>query len=68
MTSPGNGGPGSWWIASPGYIIYGPGLLARLTNDHIYLEVHRDVYKRAGDPLTSVQCITLSEGIGRLLD
>jgi L,D-transpeptidase ErfK/SrfK len=55
-------------IGTPGDIIYTPVLLARLTNDQIYLEVHRDVYKRAGDPLTSVQRLADSEGIGRLLD
>jgi L,D-transpeptidase ErfK/SrfK len=55
-------------IGTPGHIIYTPVLLARLSNDQIYLEVHRDVYKRAGDPLTSVQRLADSEGIGRLLD
>lgn len=55
-------------IGTPGRIIYTPVLLARLTNDQIYLEVHRDVYKRGGDPLTSVQRIAGSEGIGPLLD
>jgi hypothetical protein len=45
-----------------------PVLLARLTNDQIYLEVHRDVYKQEGDPLTSVQRIAVSEGIGPRLD
>jgi L,D-transpeptidase ErfK/SrfK len=55
-------------IGTPGHIIYTPLLLARLTNDQIYLEVHPDVYKRAGDPLTSVQRIAVSEGIRRLLD
>jgi L,D-transpeptidase ErfK/SrfK len=55
-------------IGTPGHIIYTPVLLARLTNDQIYLEVHRDVYKRAGDPLTSVRRVAVSEGIGRLLD
>jgi L,D-transpeptidase ErfK/SrfK len=55
-------------IGTPGHIIYTPVLLARLTNDQIYLEVHRDVYKRAGDPLTSVQRIAGSEGMGQLLD
>ena len=55
-------------IGTPGHIIDTPVLLARLTNDRIYLEVHRDVYKRAGDPLTSVQRIAISEGIGPRLD
>jgi L,D-transpeptidase ErfK/SrfK len=55
-------------IGTPGHIIYTSVLLARLTNDQIYLEVHRDVYKRAGDPLTSVQRIAGCEGIGQLLD
>ena len=55
-------------IGTPGHIIYTPLILARLTNDRIYLEVHRDVFKRAGDPLMSVQRIVASEGIGPLLD
>jgi L,D-transpeptidase ErfK/SrfK len=55
-------------LGTSGHIIYTPVLLARVTNDQIYLEVHRDVYKRAGDPLTSVQRIAVSEGIGRRLD
>jgi L,D-transpeptidase ErfK/SrfK len=53
---------------APGHSVYTPVLLARLTNDQIYLEVHRDVYKRAGDPWTNVQRIAGSEGVGHLLD
>ena len=55
-------------VGTAGHIIYAPVLLLRHTDDRIYLEVHRDVYKRAGDPLTSVQRIALSEGMGSMLD
>jgi L,D-transpeptidase ErfK/SrfK len=51
-------------IGTPGHIIYTPLKLARLTIDRICLEVHRDVFKRAGDPLMSVQRIVASEGTG----
>jgi L,D-transpeptidase ErfK/SrfK len=51
-------------IGTPGHIIYTPLRLARLTNDRIWLEVHRDVFKRAGDPLMSVHRIVASEGTG----
>jgi hypothetical protein len=55
-------------IGTPGTIIYAPVLSARVAHNRLYLEVHRDAYKRAGDPLTAVQRFALSEGIGPLLD
>jgi L,D-transpeptidase ErfK/SrfK len=55
-------------VGTPGPIIYAPVLLARVAHNRLYLEVHRDAYKRAGDPLTAVQRFALSEGIGPLLD
>jgi L,D-transpeptidase ErfK/SrfK len=55
-------------IGTPGYITDTPLILARLTNDWINLEVHRDVFKRAGDPLMSVQRIAASEGTVPWLD
>jgi L,D-transpeptidase ErfK/SrfK len=62
-------------IGTPAHITYTPVILARLTNDWIYLEVHRDVFKCAGDPLVntavpmmSVQRIATSEGTVPWLD
>jgi L,D-transpeptidase ErfK/SrfK len=55
-------------IETPGRFIYIPVLLARLTDDQIYLEVHRDVYKRGEDARTTVQRLAIAEGIAPLLD
>lgn len=38
-----------------GEIVYIPVLLARLDVGRIFLEVHRDIYKKGGDPLKKVQ-------------
>lgn len=41
-------------IGTPVRIVYQPVLLARLPDGELYLEVHPDVYRKAGDPLTVV--------------
>jgi L,D-transpeptidase ErfK/SrfK len=55
-------------VGTPGRITYTPVLLAGLANGQIYLEVHRDVYRRAGDPWAGVRRAADAEGIGHLLD
>ncbi|HSF29301.1 MAG TPA: L,D-transpeptidase family protein [Candidatus Tectomicrobia bacterium] len=55
-------------VGTPGRIIYAPVLLAQVTADQIYLEVHRDVYKRRGAPLAEVQQLSLLGGFGPRLD
>ncbi len=55
-------------IGTPGTIIYAPVLLAEVTTDQIYLEVHRDVYRRGREPLAEVQQLSLLGGFGPLLD
>jgi L,D-transpeptidase ErfK/SrfK len=55
-------------IGTPGTIIYAPVLLAQVTGDQIYLEVHRDVYKRRGEPLAVVQRLSVLWGLGPRLD
>jgi L,D-transpeptidase ErfK/SrfK len=42
-----------------------PMLLARVADNQVYLEVHRDVHKRGGDPRTAVQRLTISWGLDR---
>jgi L,D-transpeptidase ErfK/SrfK len=49
-------------------MIYRPVLLTRRPNNQIYLEVHRDVYQRESDPLSSIRRIAVSEGLGPQLD
>jgi L,D-transpeptidase ErfK/SrfK len=55
-------------IGMSGRLIYTPVLLAQVADDQIYLEVHRDVYKRGEDPLTNLQRLAMLEGVGPLLD
>jgi L,D-transpeptidase ErfK/SrfK len=55
-------------IGTSGTIIYAPVLLAQVTGDQIYLEVHRDVYKRGGEPLAVVQRLSVLWGLGPRLD
>jgi len=52
----------------PGKIIYMPVLLAQLADGHIMLEVHRDVYKRGGNPLKRAQDLAAQAGITDLID
>jgi L,D-transpeptidase ErfK/SrfK len=49
-------------------VVYEPVLLARLPNGKLYLEVHRDVYRKAEDPLTTVKQIAAAAGIDSMLD
>jgi L,D-transpeptidase ErfK/SrfK len=55
-------------IGTPGSIIYAPVLLAQVTGDQIYLEVHRDVYKRGREPLAAVQRLSVLWGLGPRLN
>lgn len=52
----------------PGEIIYRPVLLAQLADGRIMLEVHRDVYKRGGNPLKRVQYLAAQAKITDLVD
>lgn len=53
-------------IGTPGEIVYEPLLLARGVDGRLYLEVHRDVYSRMGDPATTLT--TAVERIGARAD
>lgn len=53
---------------SPGKIIYEPVLLAEDARGRILLEVHKDVYKKGGDPLQTVLALTARRGIERRVD
>ena len=49
-------------VGEQGNIDYQPVLMARL-QDRLFFEVHGDVYKRRGDPLTAVRAIAEQEGL-----
>jgi L,D-transpeptidase ErfK/SrfK len=51
-----------------GKIIYVPVLLVRLKDGRIFLEVNRDVYKKAIDPATIVENSAKIQGLGNMVD
>jgi len=51
-----------------GEIVYAPVLLARLDDGRIFLEVHRDIYKKGGDPLKRVQNLAADARIDNQID
>ncbi|MEO6696922.1 MAG: L,D-transpeptidase, partial [Gammaproteobacteria bacterium] len=51
-----------------GEIIYAPVLLAQLDDGRIFLEVHRDIYKKGGDPLKRVQKLSADAKIDDQID
>lgn len=52
----------------PVNIVYAPVLLTRLEDGRVFLEVHRDVYKKSGDPLKIVQDEARSQGLADMMD
>lgn len=52
----------------PGEIIYAPVLLAKLADGRIFLEVHRDVYRKGGNPLKRVQELAVAAQAEGLID
>ena len=55
-------------IGTPVKIIYEPVLLARLVDGSYYLEVHPDIYRKAGDPLTAVRQTAAAAGDDSMID
>lgn len=52
----------------PGKIIYAPILLARLADGRIFLEVHRDIYKKGIVPIKSVEDLAKTQGLSDMID
>ena len=55
-------------VGTPGKMIYDPVLLARLGSGRIYLEVHRDVYKKNGNLLKTATNWISGHGLGSVVD
>ena len=51
-----------------GRIIYTPVLLAQLPDGRVLLEVHTDIYKKAGDPMAAVRRLAQNHGLTDLID
>lgn len=52
----------------PGEIIYEPVLLAKLDDGRVYLEVHPDMYRRAGDPRDRARELIALAALGSEVD
>ena len=52
----------------PGKIIYAPILLARLADGSIFLEVHRDIYKKGIVPIKIVEDVAKTQGLTDMID
>lgn len=55
-------------LGDRGKIIYAPVLLARTGDGRIYLEVHRDIYGKGSDPLSTVRSLAAASNLIDLLD
>ena len=54
-------------VGTTGKVIYQPVLIALIGNA-VFLEVHRDIYRVAGDPMATVQAFTTGNTLPVLLD
>ncbi len=55
-------------VGASGEIIYEPVLLAQVEGQRIFLEAHRDVYKRRKNPLEAVRALASAHGLVHLID
>ena len=55
-------------IGTPVKIVYEPVLLARLPDGALYLEVHPDVYRKAGYPLEAIKRMAEATGADSMID
>jgi L,D-transpeptidase ErfK/SrfK len=55
-------------VGTPVKIVYEPVLLARLPDGHFYLEVHPDIYRKAGNPLETVRVMAEAAGADSMVD
>lgn len=52
----------------PGEIVYRPALLAALPDGRIFVEIHRDAYRRAQDPVVALQALAVEKGLSERID
>lgn len=55
-------------LDDPGQIVYAPVLLARLDDGRIFLEAHRDIYRRGAGSLAQVRAEADVHGLTELID
>lgn len=55
-------------VGDAGRIVYHPALLAGLPDGRVFVEVHRDAYRRSGDALEALRELATERGIGARID
>lgn len=55
-------------VGMKGRIIYTPVLLAQLPDSRIFLEIHGNIYRKAGDPLESARRLAEDNGLAQHID
>ena len=56
------------YVGQPVEIIYRPVLLRPLEDGKIFLEVHKDIYNRTGNPLQEIKSLVDSEHVADKVD
>lgn len=55
-------------VGTPGRIVYHPALLAALPDGRVFVEVHRDAYRLAGEPLPALRTLAEAQGVADRVD
>lgn len=55
-------------VGRPGAIVYRTALLAGLPDGRIFVEIHRDAYRRAQDPIVALQALAVERGLSERID
>lgn len=55
-------------VGDAGRIVYHPALLAGLPDGRVFVEVHRDAYRKSGDPIDALRALAAERGIDSRID
>ena len=55
-------------VGLPGRIVYHPALLAALPDGRVFIEVHRDAYRLAAEPLLALRDLAEERGVASRID
>ena len=55
-------------VGTKGRLIYAPVLLAQLPDKRVFLEVHKDIYKKGDDPITMTRKLAEANGLTHQID
>lgn len=55
-------------VGDAGRVVYHPALLAGLPDGRVFVEVHRDAYRKSGDPIDALRALAAERGIDARID